>query len=216
MRQLLISAGIALFAIAILVGGILVVDAVKRGDGKVESASSSNDDMASMHAPPSPADDSKFKSLLNNPAPDFKLTSYDGKEISLSDYKGKNVVIFFSEGAMCYPSCWDQINEFTKDAKKFVEKNAVVLTVVVDTKSDWAEAVRKDPKLGNAMVLLDSDKKVSDSYGVLTIESSMHRGQYPGHTYVIIDEDGVVRYEYDDVQMGIRNFELLSELNKLI
>lgn len=117
---------------------------------------------------------------------------------------------------MCYPSCWEQINEFTKDKSKFGDKNAVVLTIVVDPKSEWGAAVKKDSKLGNATVLLDTDKKVSQSYGVLTVASSMHRGQYPGHTYVIIDRDGVIRYEYDDEGMGVRNYELLSELSKLI
>ena len=76
--------------------------------------------------------------------------------------------------------------------------------------------IKKDPKLGSATVLLDTDKKVSQSYGVLTVASSMHRGQYPGHTYVIIDESRVIRYEYDDAQIGVRNYELLSELSKLI
>lgn len=206
-KQILISAGIAFAFLIILAGGILVFGSQKTKEGN---------DMAAMHAPPAPADNTRFKSLIGSSAPEFSLKSFDGKTIDLAGLKGKNVVLFFSEGAMCYPSCWDQINEFTKDAKKFADKNTVVLTVVVDPKTNWAEAVRKDPKLGNAMILLDSDKKVSGSYGVLTIESSMHRGQYPGHTYVIIDKEGVIRYEYDDVQMGIRNFELLSELNKLV
>lgn len=217
-KQIFISAGIALAFMGVLVGGISAISTLKTGSNKLAGASptpAAADDMAAMHAPPPPADDTKFKSLVGDPAPEFTLQSFDGKPVDLAGLKGKNVVLFFSEGAMCYPSCWDQVNEFTKDAKRFADKNTVVLTIVVDPKADWAEAVKRDPKLGSAMVLLDSDKKVSGSYGVLTIESSMHRGQYPGHTYVIIDKEGIVRYEYDDAQMGIRNFELLSELAKL-
>ncbi|KKU09902.1 MAG: Alkyl hydroperoxide reductase/ Thiol specific antioxidant/ Mal allergen [Candidatus Woesebacteria bacterium GW2011_GWB1_45_5] len=211
-KQVVFLAGIALAFIATLVGGVAIFNKAK----PVTATPSPNGDMASMHAPPPAADDAKFKSLLGNPAPEFNLQSYNGKNFDLASFKGKNVVLFFSEGAMCYPSCWDQVNEFTKDIKKFDDKNAVVVTVVVDSKSDWSEAVKKDSKLASATVLLDVDKKVSQSYGVLTVDSSMHRGQFPGHTYVIIDKEGVVRYEYDDSQMGIRNYELLSELNKII
>ena len=214
LKQTFVSAGIALLFLGVLIGGILVVDSIKKGNGKAESANSISDDMSGMHAPPPPADNSKFQSLLNSPAPDFRLTSYGGREVNLSDFRGKNVVLFFSEGAMCYPSCWDQINAFTNDPD-FSKENTIVLTVVVDSKADWDGVVQKDSKIAKATVLLDSDKSVSKSYGVLTVDSSMHRGQYPGHTYVIIDKEGIVRYEYDDVQMGVRNYELLSELAKL-
>lgn len=213
LKQIFISAMVALIFLAALVGGILIIDTVKRGSGKVESVSVS-DDMAGMHAPPPPADNAKFRSLLGNPAPNFRLTSYDGKEISLSDFRDKNVVLFFSEGAMCYPSCWDQIDSFTSDTG-FSKENSVVLTIVVDSETDWDDAVKKDPKLAKAIVLLDSDRSVSASYGVLTVDSSMHRGQYPGHTYVVVDESGVVRYEEDDPNMGINNRELLAEISKL-
>jgi len=47
------------------------------------------------------------------------------------------------------------------------------------------------------------------------LESSMHRGQFPGHTYVLIDKQGIVRFIKDDVQMAVRNKELIAEVNKL-
>lgn len=216
-KQIIVSAGIVLGFMIILVGGILVINGIKlktRGANFVPPSQTTDNDMASMHAPPPPADDSQFQSLIGNPAPEFKLQSYNGREVSLADFKGKNVILFFSEGAMCYPSCWDQINAFTKD-KGFSTGDAVVLTIVVDSKTDWADAVKKDPKLGSAMVLLDADRRVSAAYGVLTVDSSMHRGQFPGHTYVVIDKKGVVRFEKDDPKMGINNKELLADISKL-
>ena len=42
----------------------------------------------------------------------------------------------------------------------------------------------------------------------------MHKGQFPGHSYVVIDKDGVVKFVKDDVQMGIRNNELAAALEK--
>ena len=43
----------------------------------------------------------------------------------------------------------------------------------------------------------------------------MHKGQFPGHTYLIIDKEGIVRFIKDDVQMAVRNDELKAELEKL-
>lgn len=216
-KQIVISAGIALGFMATLVGVILVLNTVKSGGNKASAVFSppgTVDDMASMHAPPAPADNTKFQALLNSPAPQFKLQSYSGKEIDLASLKGKNVVLFFSEGAMCFPSCWDQINAFTKD-KGFSGKDTIILTIVVDSKTDWDGVVKKDKKITSATVLLDSDRKVSEAYGVLTVDSSMHRGQFPGHTYVIIDKEGVIRFEKDDPNMGINNKDLLADISKL-
>ena len=152
--------------------------------------------------------------LVGKPAPDFTLESYNGETTTLSSLKGKNVVLFFNEGLMCYPACWDQIAAFGKDTE-FTVKNTVVLTIVTDPKKDWKGAVEKMPDLAKATVLLDTNRKVSVAYKMLSLPSSMHRGQTPGHTYVIIDKEGIVRYVRDDVQMAIRNQELLTEIGKL-
>jgi len=152
--------------------------------------------------------------LVGKPAPDFTLGSYTGETTTLGSLKGKNVVLFFNEGLMCYPACWDQIAAFGKDTE-FTVNNTVVLTIVTDPKKDWKGAVEKMPDLAKATVLLDTNRKVSVVYKMLSLPSSMHRGQTPGHTYVVIDKEGIVRYVRDDVQMAIRNQELLAEIGKL-
>ena len=86
---------------------------------------------------------------------------------------------------------------------------------MTDPKKDWKGAVEKMPDLAKATVLLDTNRKVSVAYKMLSLPSSMHRGQTPGHTYVVIDKEGIVRYVRDDVQMAIRNQELLGEIGKL-
>lgn len=167
-----------------------------------------------MHGAPKPAESTVFNSLLNKPTPDFTLESYDGRKITLSQLKGKNVVLFFNEGIMCYPACWNQIVAFGKD-KEFEANNTVVLNINVDPKQDWAGAVKKMPELATGTVLLDSDRSVVSAYGVLTVESSMHRGQFPGHSYVIVDKEGIVRFVWDDPQMAVRNKEILAQITKL-
>jgi len=128
--------------------------------------------------------------------------------------KGKNVVLFFSEGLMCYPACWDQIAAFGKD-NEFASKDTIALTILNDPKSDWKMAIEKMPELAKAVVLFDTDKRISITYDMLSLPSSMHKGQLPGHTYVVIDKEGIVRYVKDDVSMAVRNQELIAEINKL-
>lgn len=173
-------------------------------------------DMASHHTPPAPADNTLFNSLMGKAAPDFNLESYiSGEEVSLSSLKGKKVVLFFSEGAMCYPGCWDQVSAFAKDKEDFAAKGAVVYTIIVDPRDDWKKSVDEEPKMASANVLMDAGGQISTKYGALTVGSSMHRGQFPGHTYVVIDEEGIIRYLLDDENMLVRNKELLAELEKI-
>lgn len=166
------------------------------------------------HHKPKPADSATFDNLLGKKAPDFTLESYDGKKYSLSGLTGKNVILFFNEGLMCYPACWNQIAAFGSDTQ-FNQKNTVVLNITADPKNDWKDAVNKMPELAKAIVLFDTDRTVSTAYGVLNLTSSMHRGQFPGHTYVIVDKDGIVRFARDDESMAVRNKELLAEVGKL-
>src|SRR3990167_979548 len=172
---------------------------------------SQDDSMASMHGGAAPgANAAVFNSLIGTIAPDFTLETYDGDKITLSSLKGNSVILFFNEGLMCYPSCWNQIVAFGKDAE--LGKKAVLLSITADPKNDWKSALDKIPELAQATVLFDSNRQVSAKYGVLTLPSSMHKGQFPGHSYVIVDKNGIVKFVQDDVQMAVRNKELSSEI----
>ena len=175
---------------------------------------SQDDSMASMHGGAAPgANAAVFNSLIGTIAPDFTLETYDGDKITLSSLKGNSVILFFNEGLMCYPSCWNQIVAFGKDAE--LGKKAVLLSITADPKNDWKSALDKMPELAQATVLFDSNRQVSAKYGVLTLPSSMHKGQFPGHSYVIVDKNGIVKFVQDDVQMAVRNKELSSQIDKL-
>lgn len=169
--------------------------------------------MDSHHGGGTAVDSAVFDSLVDKSAPDFTLENYDGKKVTLSGLKGQSVILFFNEGLMCYPSCWNQIAAFGKDSE--ISKKAVILSITVDPQKDWNYAVNKMPELAKATVLFDTAGEVSKSYGVLTLPSSMHKGQYPGHSYVLIDKEGVVRFVRDDVSMAVRNSELSAELEKI-
>ena len=152
--------------------------------------------------------------MVGKPAPDFSLNNQAGKLFKLSDMRGKKVVLFFNEGIICYPACWNQVAALGSDKDLNTDK-VMTASVVVDNPSDWSSAFKKMPELNKEMLLFDSDKAVSMRYGMLNLGGSMHKGSKPGHTYIIIDQNGIVRYVKDDAQMGIRNSELLAEVAKL-
>jgi len=168
---------------------------------------------ADHHGGGQQVDSTIFNNLKGKIAPNFVLEGYDGKKYMLSSLKGRNVILFFSEGLMCYPACWNQIAAFGKD-QKLNNDNTIVLTIVNDKKEDWKTAIDKMPELAESIVLFDTDRSVSIAYGVLNLPSSMHKGQLAGHSYVIIDKTGVVRFTSDDEMMAVRNDVLMSEIEK--
>lgn len=151
--------------------------------------------------------------LVGKSAPNFKLVDRQGKEYTNENLKGKKVVLFFNEGLACYPACWEQMKKLSSDERLNTD-DIVALSVVTDSKGSWQSAAEQTSELASIKVALDEDVSVSKAFGMTTLPSSMHSG-IPGHTYVIIDKDGVVRYLLDDPRMGVNNDKILSEINKL-
>ena|SRR3989338_7739750 len=158
-----------------------------------------------------PAEKLSFNQALGKKAPEFSLEGIDGKTVKLNDYKGKYVVLFFNEGSMCYPACWNQMAELGND-ERFNTNNVAAFSIVVDQKSEWERIVKRVPQLSKAKILFDAVRSVSSAYDVLSLPSSMHPGSYPGHTYFIIDKEGIVRYTLDDKNMAVWNDKLASEI----
>ena len=82
--------------------------------------------------------------LVDKQIPAFSLADRDGKIYSPDSLKGKNVVLFFNEGLMCYPACWNQIVALSED-ERFKNEDTAVLSVVVDPPQDWRQAIKKMP-----------------------------------------------------------------------
>lgn len=155
-----------------------------------------------------------LNSLIGKLIPDIQLSDKDGKVLTAADLKGKNIVLFFNEGLMCYPSCWNQIASFGSDPR-FNNDQTQAISVVVDSAKDWQIAISKMPQLANATVMFDTNANVSRQIGMLMTNSSMHRGLLPGHTYMILDKDAIVRYVFDDPNMAIANDMIFSKIGEL-
>src|SRR5438094_227839 len=92
------------------------------------------------------------------PAPDFSLTTSDGSQVSLKDYRGKWVVLYF------YPKdftsgCTMEAKNFQRDLAKYEQASAVVLGVSVDTAQSHKDFCAKEGL--NFKLLADPDGKVS-------------------------------------------------------
>jgi peroxiredoxin len=126
----------------------------------------------------------------------------EGGEVSLSDYAGGPVILYFNEGAGC-DSCLMQMAEIEKNPG-FAEAGIEVLPIVMNS----AEHINADRERLNvqAPFALD-DGTVSSAYG--TLGNGMHEG-LPGHGFVLIDADGVQRWYGNYPSMWLDPAELLE------
>jgi len=139
----------------------------------------------------------------SRPAPGFSLTTTAGTTVSLSDFRGKPVILYFNEGAGC-GSCTQQMAAIEKDTA-FQDAGIVVLPIVMNT----AEQIKPDlTTFGVTTPYLLDDGTVSKAYE--TLGKGMHEG-LPGHGFVLIDKDGVQRWQGDYPSMWLDPQDLLQE-----
>lgn len=149
---------------------------------------------------------------IGSKAPDFLLLDQDGKEVSLSQFKGKKVILYF------YPKdntsgCTKQACTYTELYPQISEKGAVVLGV---SKDSVASHKKFQEKFGFPFDLLsDPDHKVIEAYDVWK-EKSMYGKKYMGivrSTY-LIDEDGMIEKAFEKVKPAQDPQNMLNILSK--
>lgn len=206
---------IVVVSIAVLaLGYFLFKSSPDNSQAKQNTANNTQANMDSMHGGGSAANSDALNSLVGKSMPDIVLKDKDGKTYTTTDFKGKNTVLFFNEGLMCYPACWNQIASFGSD-ERFNSNDIQAISVVVDSANDWKTAIAKMPQLAKANTMFDVGASASRQLGMLTTASSMHRGSLPGHTYVVIDKEGIVRYVFDDPNMAMANDMLFGKIGEL-
>lgn len=147
---------------------------------------------------------------VGQPAPDFTLKDQYQKEVKLSDFRGKNVVIAF------YPLDWSPVCTkehacFTDDLKSFESVNAQLLGLSVD--SAWSHKAYAE-KMGIQYPLLaDFHPRgaVASQFGLYLADKGI-----TNRATVIVDKQGVVRYvQVYDIPTQRNNADLVAELKKL-
>lgn len=142
-------------------------------------------------------------------APAFKLTSNEGDAISLADYKGKWVVLYFYPKDMT-PGCTMEARNFQRDLAKYEAANAVILGVSVDTAESHKEFCAKEGL--NFKLLSDTDAKVSEQYGSIM---EYQGAKLSARNTFIIDPQGKVAKVFEKVNVKVHSEEVLAALAAL-
>ena len=143
-------------------------------------------------------------------APDFTLQNQDGEEVSLSDYSGKHVVVYFYPRADT-PGCTKQACGIRDRASEYEAANAVVLGL----SPDKPEALRKfADKYGLAFTLLgDPDHKTAEDYGVW-VEKKNYGKTYMGiqRSTFLVGPDGKIEWIKRNVKPALHDELVLGAL----
>ena len=144
-------------------------------------------------------------------APEFTLNSQDGNPISLSQFKGKWVVLYFYPRDMT-KGCTIEAHNFQRDQPKFAAANAVVLGVSVDDTKSHQEFCTKEGL--TFKLLADTDHKVSEEYGSLT---NLGIVKFSKRYTFIINPEGKIVQVYTDVDADINQHseQVLAQLAQL-
>jgi peroxiredoxin Q/BCP len=142
-------------------------------------------------------------------APDFTLTWQEGAFVSLKDYRGSWVVLYFYPKDQT-PGCTREAHNFQADQTKYAERHAVVLGVSVDSVDSHKKFCAKEGL--NFKLLADRDGKVSNVYGSLT---NLGVVKFASRHTFLIDPSGKVAKVYTSVDPGRHSEEVLAALDQL-
>ena len=138
--------------------------------------------------------DGRGEAAQKAPAPDFALTSVSGKTVSLKDFKGKNVILFFF--ATWCPYCREKIPGLTQNYALYQSQWIDVVLIDAGESQQKVESFAKKQGL-SFDILLDKDSKVSESYGVMGIPTFVLINKEG----MIVDEDNELPGNYQDLLM---------------
>lgn len=160
----------------------------------------------------------KIMSLVTKEAPDFTaqavMADNSFEELTLSNYRGKYVVLFFYPLDFTFV-CPSEIIAFNKKLDEFKEKNAEVISVSIDshfTHLAWKNTPVEEGGIGNVQfpMVADLSKSISRDYGVLVNDAVALRGTF------LIDKEGIIRHSViNDLSLGRNIDEALRMVDAL-
>lgn len=143
-------------------------------------------------------------------APEFTLMASNGQEVSLSDYQGRKVVLYFYPKNMT-PGCTQEACSF-RDANAEIEaQGAVILGISPDELKSHAKFIERNDL--PFLLLSDTDHVVSEKYGVWQLKK-MYGREYLGivRSTFLIDEEGILVKEWRKIKVAGHTEEVLKTL----
>jgi len=143
-------------------------------------------------------------------APDFSLYDTTKKKVSLTDLKGKNVLLLFFPFAFT-STCTTELCAIRDDIARYNNANAEVLGISVD--SVYSLAKYKQEQGYNFPLLSDFNKETSAAYGSLYAEWKLNMRGVSKRSAFIVDKEGVVQYaEVLEIAGDLPNFKAINQL----
>jgi peroxiredoxin Q/BCP len=142
------------------------------------------------------------------PAPQFTLKSQDGAPVSLSQFRGRWVVLYFYPKDMT-SGCTLEAHNFERDLAEYEKHNAVILGVSVDDVNSHKQFCVKEGL--SFKLLADNEHKVSEAYGTLSHLPWTHAAR---NTFLIAP-DGRIARVFSDVNPSEHSMQVLAALTEL-
>ncbi|HVT02330.1 MAG TPA: thioredoxin-dependent thiol peroxidase [Thermoanaerobaculia bacterium] len=154
-----------------------------------------------------------YEPKVNDPAPQFRLPSTEGKTISLADFRGKNVVLYFYPKDDT-PGCTAEACSFRDSQSQLAGEEAVVLGVSTDSLDSHA-SFRGKHNL-NFPLLSDETADVAKMYGVWKEKNMYGRRSWGvARTTFLIGADGRVKKIYKKVKTDTHGGDVVADLKAL-
>ena len=136
-------------------------------------------------------------------APDFVAFDEEGKRVCLSEYKGKNIVLYFYPKDDT-PGCTQEAQSFRDNYKKYEDKNIIIFGVSMDNQKSH-KAFKEKLNLP-FQLLVDEQGKLTDLYDVAG-------GNYSKRVTYIIDKEGVICHIDDKVITNTHAQDILEKMS---
>lgn len=151
------------------------------------------------------------KLKVGDKAPLFEGIDQNGNLVKLSDFKGKNIILFFYPKAST-PGCTAEASDLQNNYEYFLKKDFKIIGISADSvKRQLNFAIKNNLKYS---LIADEEKKIINMYGVWGLKKFMGK-EYEGllRTTFIIDEHGKVKAVIDKVKTKEHARQIIEILN---
>lgn len=147
---------------------------------------------------------------IGDNAPVFELLNQDGIKISLKDFFGKKIILYFYPKDNT-PGCTTEACDFTKFYDDFLDKNAVIIGISPDSVKSHEGFIKKHNL--KHILLSDSEKEVCKLYGAWGLKKNYGK-EYEGliRSTFVIDENAKIEKIYKNVKAKDHAFKVLQDL----